>query len=100
MLAAVLAPLSLYAQQPVRLSGHQFVPDQNVVQASQKSGGTPLPSLGKPSNGWHNALIQLRTLPSAAEVAQLERSGIRLGDYVGGNAYWALVREGVSLQGL
>ena len=100
MLAAVLAPLSLYAQQPVRLSGHQFVPDQNVVQASQKSGATPLKSLGKPSNGWHNALIQLRALPSAAEVAQLERSGIRLGDYVGGNAYWALVREGVSLQGL
>ena len=45
--------------------------------------------LGTATNSQRNALIQL-----------LAAQGIVLGDYVGGHAYWALVRDGAKLQGL
>ena len=48
--------------------------------------------LGQPVNGYRNALVQLRELPTQAERDALARQGVELGDYVGGNAYWAQVR--------
>jgi len=54
-----------------------------------------LSGLGLPTNGQHNALVQLSELPSAAQVEQWARAGITLGDYLGGYSWWALVREGL-----
>lgn len=87
MLVAVLLPLAGQAQQPVRLGGHTFVPGQNVVASSRD----PHAGWGAANGGKCNVLVQLRTLPSSEQIQQLARQGILLGDYLGGNAYWALV---------
>ncbi len=108
LLAILLAPLPLVAQQVVELGSYHFIPEQNAQQPIHASRGTngkqPLlfstSHLGQPLNGQHNALIQLAALPSAREFALLAAQGIVLGDYVGGNAYYALIREGATLPNL
>lgn len=108
LLAILFAPLPLVAQQVVELGGYRFIPEQNAQQPIHASRGTngkqPLlfstSHLGQPLNGQHNALIQLAALPSAREFALLAAQGIVLGDYVGGNAYYALIREGATLPNL
>lgn len=65
-----------------------------------RSSGNPSHLLGAATNGNHNALVQLAGLPTPAEVEQLERAGISLGDYLGGNAYYALVKSGGSFSRL
>ena len=108
LLAILFAPLPLVAQQVVELGGYRFIPEQiaqQPIHASRSANGKqPLllstRHLGQPLNGQHNALIQLAALPSAREFALLAVQGIVLGDYVGGNAYYALIREGATLPNL
>ena len=50
--------------------------------------------LGTATNSQRNALIQLAELPTPHYIQHLAAQGIVLGDYVGGHAYWALVRYG------
>ena len=95
-LLGFLLPLAMFAQHTVQLAGHVFVPEQNLAGGRAGSRGNSLRNLeylGQPVNGYRNALVQLRELPTQAERAALARQGVELGDYVGGNAYWALVRE-------
>ena len=88
-------PLAMFAQHTVRLGGYVFIPEQNLADGNAGSRGhvlRDLEYLGEPVNGYRNALVQLRELPTQTERAALARQGVELGDYVGGNAYWALVR--------
>ncbi len=95
-LLGFLLPLAMFAQHTVQLAGHVFVPEQNLAGGRAGSRGNSLRNLeylGQPVNGYRNALVQLRELPTQAQRVALARQGVELGDYVGGNAYWALVRE-------
>ena len=97
LLLALLAPLALFAQRAVQLGGQRFVPEQNLAR------GTRLPDagrLGAALGGQRNALVQLRELPTAADIQALAARGITLGDYLGGHAYHALVAEGAALPSL
>ena len=89
-------------QPPVRIAGRSVAPllgtDTHRQQKGTRGGILSAKSLGAATNGYHNALVQLSALPTTAELAQLERAGITLGDYLGGYAYWALVRDGVDLR--
>ncbi|MGP1362478.1 MAG: S8 family serine peptidase [Bacteroides sp.] len=79
-------PFLGYAQQEVQMGSHRFVPEQNIPIR----GGVSL-SMGTATNGYYNTLVQFRTIPSATEIVQLEKQGIILGSYLGGNAYFAQV---------
>ena len=80
------------AQPVVRLGGHSFVPEQNLAGLAKSRGlVTVVSNLGPATGNQHNALVQLAAIPTPSEVEQLARGGIVLGDYLGGNAYWALV---------
>ena len=95
LLLGFLLPLAMFAQHTVQLGGCVFVPEQNLASGRAGSRGhvlRDLEYLGQPVNGYRNALVQLRELPTQAERAALVRQGVELGDYLGGNAYWALVR--------
>ena len=97
LLLALLIPLVLRAQHPVQLGGQRFVPEQNLAR------GTRLPDVGRLGaalGGQRNALVQLRELPTAADIQALAARGITLGDYLGGHAYHALVAEGAALPSL
>ena len=97
MLLVLLVPLALRAQRAVQLGGQRFVPEQNLAR------GTRLPDagrLGAALGGQRNALVQLRELPTAADIQALAARGITLGDYLGGHAYHALVAEGAALPSL
>jgi len=50
--------------------------------------------LGFPINGKVNVLVQFKKTPTMRDYARLEAAGIVLSDYVGGNAYFALVPPG------
>lgn len=100
----VLIPTLLHAQRTVCLGGHRFIPEQNVAQSTlsaQSRSGSPQLSSGLiATNGQCNALVQLRSIPSPEQRQQLARQGIRLGDYLGGNAYWALVKPEIDIKTL
>ena len=49
--------------------------------------------MGGSLNGQRNALVQLAKLPTMRELELLKTAGITLVDYVGGNAYYALLDE-------
>lgn len=82
-------PLALWAQRTVQLAGLRFVPDQNARNVRRG-----VPDVGPATGGQHNVLVQFAQIPTAADIAALARQGLTLGDYVGGNAYFALLREG------
>ena len=81
----LMLPFCLWGQQEVTLGGVHFVPEQNM----RLRGGDL--SLGKPTNGFYNTLVQFESLPSQKEITALAAAGIRVGSYVGGNAYYALI---------
>ena len=81
----LMLPFCLWGQQEVILGGVHFVPEQNM----RLRGGDL--SLGKPTNGFYNTLVQFESLPSQEEITALAAAGIRVGSYVGGNAYYALI---------
>ena len=89
----VALPVMVGAQPVVRLGGHSFVPEQNLAGLAKSRGlVATVSNLGPATGNQHNALVQLAAIPSPAEMEQLARGGVILGDYLGGNAYWALVR--------
>ena len=70
------------------------MPEQNVqAWAAGTARGARL-ELGLCTEGYYNALIQLKRQPNQQELEGLRRNGILLRDYLGGNAYWALVAKG------
>ena len=81
-----IVPYSLWGQQEVQIGKCRFVPDQNMVVRSEKT-----LELGQTTNGYYNTLVQFRSIPTSAELQQLEKQGVKLGSYLGGNAYYALV---------
>lgn len=85
----------LRAQQELRLGQHRFVPEQNVKPRVRASESHQVP-LGTAVNGRHNVLLQFAKPLEAAQRALLESQGVTLGDYLGGNAYFAMVKEGFS----
>lgn len=90
-----LLPLLGMGQTEVRIGSHRFVPDQNVQVRTR--GGIALPEAVR---GSRNVLVQLGGAPSSSERAALARQGVSLGDYLGGNAYWALLGEDVAVSAL
>ena len=105
MLLVLVIPLGLLrAQRAVYLGGHRFVPEQNggrglLGQPGRARAGMQVgSSTGQEGGALQNVLIQFRELPTPAQVAQLARQGITLGDYVGGYAYWALLQPNASYQ--
>ena len=94
-LLAILLPLLGRGQRAIWLAGRAVIPGGSAVLHSTRGHMKSLSGLGLPTNGQHNALVQLSELPSAAQVEQWARAGITLGDYLGGYSWWALVREGL-----
>ena len=90
MLMAV-QPVVGWAQQQVRIGRHVFVPDQNVGSAPRRGGYIAENQI---VNNRYNALVQFRSLPSQEQRRQLERAGVRLTSYLGGNAYFAELPRG------
>lgn len=89
LLGIILAGLKGYGQPRVRVGVADFVPEQNVGRTRGKASLLQ----GIPTGGQLNMLVQLSGLPTAEERQALLAQGIALQDYVGGNAYWALVRS-------
>lgn len=85
----LLLPLGLAAQQAVWLGGRRVVPEQNVRRALRGA-----PDVGQATGGMHNVLVQFAQIPTEAEIQRMANEGLVLGDYLGGNAYFALLREG------
>ncbi len=83
-----------FGQQAVQIGGYSFVPEQNAQAWAQGTARGARLELGLSTEGYYNALIQLRQQPNPQELERLQRNGIVLGDYLGGNAYWALVAKG------
>ena len=75
-------PLCLLAQDEVELGGHRFVPPQNM-EGNVRS--TDVAAL----KGLKNVLVQFKEIPNADAIAKLRATGLDLGSYVGGNAYYA-----------
>lgn len=97
LLAALLVwDFPLRAQQELRLGQHRFVPEQNVAQGTRGASRRHSLPLGAVVNGRHNVLVQFAKPLEAAQRALLESQGVTLGDYLGGNAYFATVKEGFS----
>ncbi len=91
----------VHGQEVVRLAGHSFVPEANMVRVRGRMPSMVLP----PSTGSaRDVLVQLHSLPDAAARAALRDRGLDLGSYVGGSAYFAKLDAGVDpqrdLQGL
>lgn len=90
---------TLHAQDYVQIGSQRFVPEQNVIPSGggTRSGGTI--DLGASSEGWHNVLVQFKSIPTSLDRSRLSERGIELGGYLGGHAYWALVKEGTAIDG-
>ena len=86
-------PLGLQAQQWVQLGTHRFVPEQNLRRPHRGA-----LDLGQAVGGCHNVLVQFEAIPSGKTMSALQQQGLKLGDYVGGNAYFATVVEGTDVQ--
>ena len=96
VLACLLGSFPVFAQRAVQLGRYTFVPEQNIASSPQGSRGGSLLRVGNLQRSYssqYNALIQFREQPNPRAIAALARQGIILGDYVGGNAYYALIAE-------
>lgn len=91
----MLLPGWLWAQEEVRLGEERFVPEQNIVRTR----GHKQLLRNFSTNGSHNILVQLSSLPKAGDLEQLREQGLVLQDYLGGNAYFALLRKEASSLG-
>lgn len=97
LVASVLGIGLVRAQHPVRLSDCTFVPEANVALLATRSARAAAPplALGTPTGGHHNVLLQFQGVLGAAEEERLAKAGVELSGYLGGNAYWALLPEGI-----
>lgn len=87
----LLLSCALRAQDTVQLGRHRFVPEQNARRALR---GTP--DWGPATGGQRNVLVQFGRIPTREEVQRLAQQGLTLEDYVGGKAYYALLRDGAT----
>lgn len=83
-----------WSQPAVRIGDDRFVPVRNVESSGTRGGGVE--DIGVAVGGWHNVLVQLGEGSMSAGV-DLSGFGVELTDYLGGGAYYALLREGVRL---
>lgn len=87
------------AQEAVRLGDCTFVPEQNVGRPVLRSVRAARPiDLGRATGGRYNVLLQFETIPTQEEWQLLTERGVLLDGWVGGNAYWAQLPEGVNVQ--
>lgn len=93
LVALTLWATALAAQQVVRLGKHEFVPEQNVKGITRSKVSRPLP-LGEAVQGKHNVLVQFSHALTLEQREALQREGVALTDYIGGNAYFATVKQG------
>lgn len=92
ILLILLCPLQGKGQQEVRFGKQRVIPARNLVGKMRGQ-----LDLGPRFEGKHYLLLQLAELPTAEARTELEKQGITLLDYVGGNAYWASVVDAQSL---
>ena len=83
------------AQSLVRLGDCEFEPEPNVVvSAARNVRSVPQDKvfrLGEVTGGRRNVLLQFKRGASEVGRKSLERLGVTLTDYLGGDAYWALL---------
>lgn len=83
------------AQSLVRLGDCEFEPEPNVVVSAARSvRSVPQDKvfrLGEVTGGRRNVLLQFKRGASEVGKKSLERLGVTLTDYLGGDAYWALL---------
>ncbi len=82
---------SVFAQHEVSIGKHKFTPPTNVKQLINSKSGLDKTTL---ANGRNYVLIQFDKLPTAKERKYLQKKGVILNDYLGGNAYFASLSEG------
>ena len=83
--------LLLYAQEPVRFGDHEVYLEANV-HPPRRNYKTSSLELGTPAGEKLNVLVQFNTAPISQEA--LAKKGVVLGDYLGGNAYYAQIAPG------
>ena len=85
MLLLLMLALTAMGQQEVRIGRHRYTPPANVdaLYGGERGSGPQAPN--------HQLMGQFRQLSTAAERAELSRSGIRLHGYYGGNTFVATV---------
>ena len=83
------------AQSLVRLGDCEFEPEPNVVVSAARSVRSvqqdKVIRLGEVTGGRRNVLLQFKRGASEVGKKSLERLGVTLTDYLGGDAYWALL---------
>lgn len=84
------------AQSEVRLGDCTFMPEENITsRATRSAARSARLDLGAATGGRHNVLLQFKELPTPRAAQLLARMGVSLADYLGGNAYWAQLPEGM-----
>ena len=83
--------LLLYAQEPVRFGDREVYLEANV-HAKVRGHKTSSLELGIPTGEKLNVLVQFGTEKIAYDA--LKQKGVELGDYLGGNAYYAQIVPG------
>ncbi len=91
---AAMREEAVRAQQTIKFGKYEVKPEINVLCADAKRQREYAKSLGDPVGGKLNVLMQFERIPDAEMRRELAARGAELGGYVGGNAYFAQVREG------
>lgn len=90
----LLFPFALHAQEEVHIGQFSFTPDQNVqsIVSPTRGSGDAVQSLSAAQMGEnYYVLLQFQSIPTAQAREDLQSRGIQLLDYLGGNAYYAVV---------
>lgn len=97
MLLALFAGSDLLRAQQVRLGDCTFEPEANVASRAVRSVQTSHPIvLGVATGRKHNVLLQFYGPLSEESQQRLARLGVELSGYLGGNAYWAQLPQGMN----
>lgn len=89
----------LSAQEEIRFGRYTVVPEQNVKPRTRGEAARGLIAT-EPVNGRVNVLVQFKKAQVHLELHQLRQAGVALDGYVGGNAYFAQLSEGIRVQDL
>ena len=90
------------AQQAVQFGSHQIVPEQNLKKLrTERVRGAAVPTLQQLDPTFaasrNFALLQFEAIPTALQREALKKNGVELLDYMGGEAYFAVVPSNVDL---
>lgn len=94
LLVLLFAACVLRAQEAVRFGEYTVVPEQNVALRTRGGESNSLADVA-PVNGRVNALVQFKEKPSGVSKDALRKAGVTLDGYVGGNAYFAQLPQGM-----